>query len=122
MAIGLNEVTQGTFHRHYAMLLDGIDPNTDVTAVDLKNEVKKGATSALLHVDARSTGGIYDVPFYDDSGAGASSQWAHAETHSGNADWHGQMRVGLDAARKFYYQAGHANVDELTVKLLGYWV
>ena len=122
MAIGLDEVSQGTFHRHYALLLDAIDPDTAVTAVDLSNEVKKGATMALLHVDASSAGGSHIVEFYDDSGAGASAEWAHAETTAGADDWHGQFMVGLDSVRKFYYQASHANINDMTIELLGYWV
>ena len=122
MAIGLNEVTQGTFHRHYKHLLDDIDPNTDVTPVDLSNEVKKGATMVLLHIDAASSGGAYDLNLFDDSGGAASALWGHAETNSGVDDWHGQLIVGLDSARKFYYQAAHANVNALSIFLIGYWV
>ncbi len=78
MAITLNDVSGGTFRKHYALLLDGIDPNVDLTAVDLSNEVKQGATMVLLHIDAESSGGAHLVAFYGDSGAGASDEWGHA--------------------------------------------
>ncbi len=115
------EPQRGMPHKHYALLLDDVDPDTAVTAVDCSPEVPVGAGLVLLHIIACSTGASYAVSFYDDSGAGAPDLWGHVQTNSGDADWHGQLMVGLDADRKYYYQAEHANVDSLTVTLLLYW-
>ena len=116
------EPQRGMPHKHYALLVDGVDPDTAVTEVDCSAEVPVGAGLVLLHVDVRSTGTIYNITFYGDSGAAAADAWAHAETHSRNDDWHGQFFCGLDADRKFYYQTSHANVDDLTIVLLAYWI
>lgn len=117
-----SESSRGTPHKHYNKLLDGVDPNTSVTEVDCSGQVPVGSRMVLLHIDASSTGVSYEVAFYDDSGAAASAKWGHAQTGSAAAHWHGQLIVGLDAARKFYYQAAHANVDDLTVEMLAYWL
>lgn len=106
--------------KHYKALVN-TDPDVAVTAVDCSGEVSKGCRTVLLHVDARSTGGAYDINFYDDSGAAAANLWGHAETNGGNDQWHGQLIVGLDTVRKFHYQAAHANVDNLIIYLIGYW-
>ena len=117
-----DEPQRGMPHKHHKLLVDGVDPDTAVTAVDCSAEVPVGSSLVLLHIDAGSTGTSYTVGFYSDSGAGAADTWGHAQTSGANADWHGQLIVGLDAARKFYYQAEHANVDTLTVELLAYWI
>ena len=116
------EFGRGTMKKHYNLLVDGVDPDTAVTAVDCSAQVPLGCRTVLLHIDVTSSGGAYEIDFFDDSGAAASSEWAHAETHSGNDDWHGQLIVGLDTARKFYYQAAHANINDLTIILITYWL
>ncbi|KKL17229.1 hypothetical protein LCGC14_2487680 [marine sediment metagenome] len=55
-------------------------------------------------------------------GAGAGALWSHYETDSGNADDHDQVIIGLDADRKFYYQAGSVNINSLDIDLVAYWV
>ena len=116
------EFGRGTIKKHYNLLVDAIDPDVAVTAVDCSAQVPLGCRTVLLHIDASSTGLSYAIDFYDDSGAAASAKWGHAQTGSAAAHWHGQLIVGLDAARKFYYQAEHANVDDLTIELIAYWL
>lgn len=116
------ESGRGTMKKHYNLLLDAIDPDVAVTAVDCSAQVPLGARTVLLHIDVSSTGGAHLVNFWDDSGAAAANLWGHAETVGGADDWHGQLIVGLDAARKFYYQASNAAIDDLTVELITYWL
>ena len=114
------EFGRGTMKKHYALLVD-VDPDVAVTDVPCDEHVSKGCRTVLLHIDARSTGASYSVQFYDDIGATVADLWGHAQTNSANARWHGQLIVGLDADRKFYYQAAHANVNLLVVEMVVYW-
>jgi len=114
------EFGRGTFKKHIVGLVD-LDPNTAVTAVDCSGEVPKGGRQILVHIDVDSTGAAEVIDFYDDSGAGADALWGHYETDSGNADDHDQIIIGLDADRKFYFQAGSVNINSLDIDMVGYW-
>ncbi len=107
--------------KHIVSLID-LDPNTSVTAVDCSGEVPKGCRQILVHIDVDSTGAAEVIDFYDDSGAGADALWGHYETDSGNADDHDQIIIGLDADRKFYYQAGSVNINSLDIDMVAYWI
>ncbi len=115
------EFGRGTMKKHYAQLVD-TDPDVAVTPVDCSGEVPKGCRQVLLHIDVDSTGTAELIEFWDDSGAAAADLWAHYETDSGNADDHDQFTVGLDADRKFYYQAGHVNINSLDIEMIAYWI
>ena len=115
------EFGRGTMKRHQAELLD-LDPDTSLTAVDCSGEVPKGCRTILTHIDVDSTGAAEVIDFYDDSGGGEAAHWAHYETDSGNADDHDQVIIGLDADRKFYYQAGSVNINSLDIDMVAYWI
>ncbi len=115
------EFGRGTMKKHYATLVD-TDPNIAVTDVPCAGVVPQGCRTVLLHIDVDSTGTAEEIDFWDDSGAADADLWSHYETDSGNADDHDQFIVGLDADRKFYYQAGHANINSLLIHMIGYWI
>ncbi len=114
------EFGRGTMKKHVVGLVD-TDPDILVTPVDCSAVVSKGCRTVLIHVDVGSSGPVYTINFWDDSGAGAGALWSHYETDSGNADDHDQVIVGLDSDRKFYYQASHANIVALIIDLVAYW-
>ena len=113
------EFGRGTMKKHIVSLID-LDPNTSVTAVDCSGEVPKGCRTVLLHIDVDSTGAAHRINFFDDSGG--LNLWSHYETDSGNADDHDQVIVGLDADRKFYYEATNVNINSLDIDLITYWI
>ncbi len=114
------EPSIGTIRKHIVGLVD-TDPDILLTPVPCAGEVSSGCRMVLLHIDVDSTGAAEEIHFYDDAGAGAGALWSHYETDSGNADDHDQVIVGLDFAKKFYYQAGHVNVNSLDIDMIGYW-
>ena len=115
------EFGRGTMKKHIVGLV-AVDPNVAVTPVPCAGVVPLGCHTVLLHIDVDSTGGAETIDFYDDIGAGAGALWSHYETDSGNADDHDQVIIGLDADRKFYYQAGSVNINSLDIDLVAYWV
>lgn len=103
-----------------AALVNDVDPDVAVTAVDCSGEAPLGTTTVLLCLSAEATGAGYEVNFYDDSGAG--NHWGVHTIQVANQPLCSQMIVGLDADRKFYYQANHANVNHLTIHMRAYWI
>ncbi len=114
------EFGRGTMKKHIVGLVN-TDPDILVTPVDCSAVVSKGCRTILVHMDVDSTGAAETIDFYDDIGAGADALWSHYETDSGNADDHDQVIIGLDADRKFYYQAGSVNINSLDIDLVAYW-
>ncbi len=115
------EFGRGTFKRHLAALYDD-DPGIGVIEIDCSGETPKGCRMVLIHSDVSSTGAVYILSLYDDIGAAASALWCHIYTVSANADAHQQCLIGLDADRKFYFQAAHANINSVVIDMQGYWI
>lgn len=115
-----DEPGRGTMKRHIVLLVDDVDPNVAVTAVDCSGEVPLGTTTVLLCIDIEATGAGHQVDFYDDAGAG--NKWGDIVIQVAGQPICVQLIVGLDADRKFYYQASHANVNHLTINLRAYWI